>query len=372
MRIEKGTFGVCRDCGEPIAEARLNAIPWTRVCITCKEKQKAVSDPTLAELIRDFYLERVSLLMRHEDVGAARHRLRHQQRLPVHHRPRGDAPVVAAARAARPAARRSSTTRPRTALAAPGKGDAWKSLAADDARANAQFVEKWRPKVEIVTNARHKGMLKVILGEMLEHKRLFDQAARRQHEPDRHVARRSTTTAASSCRPAGWNSGERRGAFRAPVAIALGRTSAIAKPTSPSAVGTARLHHQPLRNPAGTTPLRSACPRCQPPLPERRGRGRDRRSRRASCSTALLAIEAQARPAASASPMAPRTLDLDLILFGDERIERTGTGGASSDDSASGSSCSSRSRRWRRDWIDPVTGQTVSALLQQRGARGPS
>ena len=39
--IEKGTFGVCRDCGEPIAEARLNAIPWTRVCITCKEKQKA-------------------------------------------------------------------------------------------------------------------------------------------------------------------------------------------------------------------------------------------------------------------------------------------------------------------------------------------
>src|SRR5918996_583529 len=38
-RIEQGTYGVCRDCGEPIAEARLNAIPWTRVCITCKEKQ---------------------------------------------------------------------------------------------------------------------------------------------------------------------------------------------------------------------------------------------------------------------------------------------------------------------------------------------
>lgn len=41
VRIDKGTFGICRDCGEPIAEARLNAIPWTRVCITCKEKQKA-------------------------------------------------------------------------------------------------------------------------------------------------------------------------------------------------------------------------------------------------------------------------------------------------------------------------------------------
>jgi DnaK suppressor protein len=40
-RIEKGTYGVCRDCGEPIADARLNAIPWTRVCIRCKEKQQS-------------------------------------------------------------------------------------------------------------------------------------------------------------------------------------------------------------------------------------------------------------------------------------------------------------------------------------------
>ena len=40
-RIEKGTYGICRDCGERIAEARLNAIPWTRVCITCKEKQNS-------------------------------------------------------------------------------------------------------------------------------------------------------------------------------------------------------------------------------------------------------------------------------------------------------------------------------------------
>ena len=38
-RIEHGTYGVCRECGEPIAEARLKAIPWSRLCITCKEKQ---------------------------------------------------------------------------------------------------------------------------------------------------------------------------------------------------------------------------------------------------------------------------------------------------------------------------------------------
>ena len=41
QRIEKGTYGICRDCGEPIADARLHAIPWTRVCIKCKEKQKS-------------------------------------------------------------------------------------------------------------------------------------------------------------------------------------------------------------------------------------------------------------------------------------------------------------------------------------------
>jgi DnaK suppressor protein len=39
QRIDKGTYGICRDCGEPVSPARLSAIPWTRVCITCKEKQ---------------------------------------------------------------------------------------------------------------------------------------------------------------------------------------------------------------------------------------------------------------------------------------------------------------------------------------------
>ena len=38
-RLDSGSYGLCRDCGEDIAAARLNAIPWTRVCIGCKEKQ---------------------------------------------------------------------------------------------------------------------------------------------------------------------------------------------------------------------------------------------------------------------------------------------------------------------------------------------
>ena len=40
-RMDKGNYGICRDCGDPIAPARLEAIPWTRVCIDCKQKQNA-------------------------------------------------------------------------------------------------------------------------------------------------------------------------------------------------------------------------------------------------------------------------------------------------------------------------------------------
>ena len=35
-RIEAGTYGVCLNCGQPIAEERLAAIPWATYCIDCK------------------------------------------------------------------------------------------------------------------------------------------------------------------------------------------------------------------------------------------------------------------------------------------------------------------------------------------------
>jgi DnaK suppressor protein len=38
-RMEAGTYGVCVECQEEIAPARLKAVPWTKVCISCKEKQ---------------------------------------------------------------------------------------------------------------------------------------------------------------------------------------------------------------------------------------------------------------------------------------------------------------------------------------------
>lgn len=32
-RIDDGTFGVCEVCGKEIAEERLEAVPWTKLCI---------------------------------------------------------------------------------------------------------------------------------------------------------------------------------------------------------------------------------------------------------------------------------------------------------------------------------------------------
>ena len=37
-RIEDGTFGACEECGVKIPKTRLNAIPYTPVCVKCAEK----------------------------------------------------------------------------------------------------------------------------------------------------------------------------------------------------------------------------------------------------------------------------------------------------------------------------------------------
>jgi hypothetical protein len=62
----------------------------------------------------------------------------------------------------------------------PGKNAeaaAYSGILADDARHLSDFVERWRPRVATVTHARHQTMLGVVLGESVEHQRLFEQAA---------------------------------------------------------------------------------------------------------------------------------------------------------------------------------------------------
>lgn len=39
-RIAAGTYGTCEDCGGPIPEKRLRAIPYTSVCVPCEEQRE--------------------------------------------------------------------------------------------------------------------------------------------------------------------------------------------------------------------------------------------------------------------------------------------------------------------------------------------
>jgi hypothetical protein len=57
----------------------------------------------------------------------------------------------------------------------PAKGAEHRILEEDERDAQL-FVDRWRPRVDAMQNARHAKMLKLILGETLEQKRFFDQA----------------------------------------------------------------------------------------------------------------------------------------------------------------------------------------------------
>lgn len=39
-KIDKGVFGVCEECGDPISSKRLEAIPDCRLCISCAESEE--------------------------------------------------------------------------------------------------------------------------------------------------------------------------------------------------------------------------------------------------------------------------------------------------------------------------------------------
>ena len=60
-------------------------------------------------------------------------------------------------------------------IGAPGKGETFLPLVAEDAKAAGAFVARWRDRLPDLPNARHRTMMEVVLGETLEQKRFFDQ-----------------------------------------------------------------------------------------------------------------------------------------------------------------------------------------------------
>ena len=55
-------------------------------------------------------------------------------------------------------------------------GDAARALFAEDARDAQALVDRWKARLPPMTNQRHAKMLQLILGEVLEQKRFFEQA----------------------------------------------------------------------------------------------------------------------------------------------------------------------------------------------------
>ncbi|MGA7671813.1 MAG: TraR/DksA C4-type zinc finger protein [Nitrolancea sp.] len=43
-KMDRGTWGICENCGEPIAQERLDALPFVSLCITCQEQQDKRGD----------------------------------------------------------------------------------------------------------------------------------------------------------------------------------------------------------------------------------------------------------------------------------------------------------------------------------------
>jgi RNA polymerase-binding protein DksA len=39
-RIDDGTYGICENCGQPIGEERLEAMPWATLCIDDKRREE--------------------------------------------------------------------------------------------------------------------------------------------------------------------------------------------------------------------------------------------------------------------------------------------------------------------------------------------
>jgi DnaK suppressor protein len=39
-RADAGSYGMCRSCGRDIESTRLDAIPWTELCIDCAQAQE--------------------------------------------------------------------------------------------------------------------------------------------------------------------------------------------------------------------------------------------------------------------------------------------------------------------------------------------
>ena len=128
----------------------------------------------LVGILQEFYREKLAMLLSHESgarlVGQYDQNNAYQY---IINREEAQLSWVATAIAELGGAAADDQVQPVRA----GKGaDAARAVFEEDARDAQAFVDRWRPRIDQMANARHAKMLRVILGEVLEAKRFFEQA----------------------------------------------------------------------------------------------------------------------------------------------------------------------------------------------------
>ena len=134
----------------------------------------------LRQLLADFAAERLAILERHEaSARVVSHYdfnntyqyviAREETHLEWVHTALAEFGVAPAPAAALPA--------PEAPKGKKLQPSAFSSIMGEDARTLRAFVDRWRPRLDAMTHARHRTMLDVVLGESLEHMRLFEQGA---------------------------------------------------------------------------------------------------------------------------------------------------------------------------------------------------
>jgi hypothetical protein len=127
-------------------------------------------------LLQEFYRDKLAMLLRHESAAryVAQYDANNTYQYIIN---REETQLSWVGRSIVDLGGQVSDNAPQADRKPSGKGPkAANPLFDEDARDAQAFVDRWKPRVESMVNARHRGMLRVILGETLEQKRFFEQA----------------------------------------------------------------------------------------------------------------------------------------------------------------------------------------------------
>jgi hypothetical protein len=131
----------------------------------------------LAELLQDFYREKLAMVLRHQ-AGARVVRGYDANNTYQYAINRGDVQLTWVRRALEELGAAVPDAGAEPARTATGRGaDADAAVLREDAGDARTFVTRWTPRVDAMENARHRKMLRVVLGETVEQERAFEQLA---------------------------------------------------------------------------------------------------------------------------------------------------------------------------------------------------